>query len=221
MKASTTEPNANGKAEGGGSPLVPGPVFPGVILYPQLKPREALVAPPRQSIEGVGTAHAEPLSIPFNGVYWYWSFPEEELPATAVRKRGSPDQMSFRSTDGASLWMEAHQNLATAIALKCCRAIQVVIDNAHAQPKAVAMELMLRNNAVTGKPFLSLGTQSVLPRTAARADAATSQTLTYHIPGEMKVGKFDEVKVVFRLEWRRRDKSAKIAINRFVLIPAS
>ena len=219
LRTSTAEPN--GGADGGGSPLVAGPVFPGVILYPQLKPRAALIAPPPQSIGGAGTAHTEPLSIPFNGVYWYWSFPEEKLPATAVRKRGAPDQMSFRSTDGASLWMEAHQNLATAIALKCCRAIQVVIDNADAQPKAIGMELLLRNNAVTGKPFLSLGTQKVSPRAPANADAPIAQTVTYDIPSEMKVGKFDEVKVVFHLEWRRRDKSAKVAINRFILIPVS
>jgi hypothetical protein len=163
------------------------------------------------------------LSIPFNGVYWLWRFPEDGLPASAVRKYGNPDAMGFRSTDGSSLWMEAHQNLGTAITLKCCMAIQVVIENADLQPGTVAMELLLRNNTVAGKPYASLGARNVSARTdgKAAAPAPLSQTLTYHIPDQVKLGKFDEVKVVFRLEWKRRDQSAKIAINRFVLVPAS
>jgi hypothetical protein len=219
-RASANQPDASGGREGGGSPLVPGAVFPGVILYPQLKPVVTLVAPPTKALAGSGTKPAEPLSIPFNGVYWLWRFPEDELPATAVRKYGNPDEMGFRSTDGSSLWMEANQNLGKTITLDWYSAIQVVIDNADAQAKAVAMELMLGNTAVEGRPFISLGTQNVSARTVGKADVPVSQTLTYRVPDQMKLGKFDEVKVVFRLQWLRRDKSAKIAINRFVLVPA-
>jgi len=221
LSTSTIQRDASKEQEGGGSRLMPGDVFPGVILYPRLKPRVTLIAPPPQALAGPGTSHAEPLSIPFNGVYWLWRFPEDGLPASAVRKYGNPDAMGFRSTDGSSLWMEAHQNLGTAITLKCCSAIQVVIDNADLQPGAVAMELLLRNNAVAGKPYASLGACNVSARADVKAAAPLSQTLTYHIPDQVKLEKFDEVKVVFRLEWKRRDQSAKIAINRFVLVPAS
>jgi hypothetical protein len=54
---------------------------------------------------------------------------------------------------------------------------------------------------------------------AMKQDTPVSQTLTFRIPGEIKLNKFDELKVGFRLKWWREDRSAKIAINRFVLVP--
>ncbi len=207
------------KKEGGGSPIVQGAVFPGVIIYPEHKTRTILVAPPSKSVMGFGMTHADPFNIPFNGVYWLWRPPDEHPPATAVLQYGNPAAMSFHSTDGSSLWMEAHQNLGNAINLDCCNAIQVVIDSAEARPDSVTVELMLQNTSVTGKPSVSLGFQDITKRVAMKQDTPVSQALTFRIPGEIKLNKFDELKVGFRLKWWREDRSAKIAINRFVLIP--
>jgi hypothetical protein len=207
------------KKEGGGSPIVQGAVFPGVIIYPEHKTRTILVAPPSKSVMGFGTTHVDPFNIPFNGVYWLWRPPDEHPPATAVLQYGNPAAMSFHSTDGSSLWMEAHQNLGNAISLDCCNAIQVVIDSAEARPDSVTVELMLQNTSVTGKPSVSLGFQDITKRMAMKQDTPVSQTLTFRIPGEIKLNKFDELKVGFRLKWWREDRSAKIAINRFVLVP--
>jgi hypothetical protein len=207
------------KKEGGGSPIVQGAVFPGVIIYPEHKTRTILVAPPSKSAMGFGMTHVDPFNIPFNGVYWLWQPPDEHPPATAVLQYGNPAAMSFHSTDGSSLWMEAHQNLGNAISLDCCNAIQVVIDSAEARPDSVTVELMLQNTSVTGKPSVSLGFQDITKRMAMKQDTPVSQTLTFRIPGEIKLNKFDELKVGFRLKWWREDRSAKIAINRFVLVP--
>lgn len=218
-KVSTPQPADAKKEMGGDSPFIRDSVFPGVILYPELKPRTILVAPPPQLVAGRGTENSDPLSIPFNGVYWLWRPPGEQPPATAVLKYGSPSVVSFHSTDGSPLWMEAHQNLVKAIGLNCCRAIQVVIDDADSRRDGVVVELMLRNTTVAGKPFVSLGTQDVSEGLDPKLTAPVSRTLTFRIPDQMKLGKFDQLKVSFRLEWWRGDKSAKIAINRFVLVP--
>lgn len=217
-KTSSPEP-ADANKEGGDSPFIHDAVFPGVILYPELKPHTILVAPPPQLMEGSGTDRSDPLSIPFNGAYWLWRPPGEQPPATAVLKYGSPSAVSFHSTDGSPLWMEAHQNLVKAIGLDCCKAIQVVIDDADSRRDGVAVELMLRNTTVAGKPFVSLGTQDVSEGISPKMTVPVSRTLTFRIPDQMKLSKFDQLKVSFRLEWWRGDKSAKIAINRFVLVP--
>ena len=217
--ASANQPSDPNKKEGGGAPLIHDPVFPGVILYPEHETRTILIAPPAQAIMGSGTAQSDPLSIPFDGVYWLWQPPDHQPTAKAVPKFGNPTTVGFHSADGSALWMEAHQNLVHAINLECCSAIQVVIDNAETQPKGMALELMLRNTAVTGKPYVSLGMQNISEQHGVHSNFPVSQTLTFHIPREAKLGKFDEVKVWFRLQWWRGDKSARIAINRLVLVP--
>jgi hypothetical protein len=218
-KVSTPQPADTKKETGGDSPFIHDSVFPGVILYPELKPRTILVAPPPEVMSGSGTEHSDPFSIPFNGVYWLWRPPGEQPPSTAVLKYGSPSAVSFHSTDGSPLWMEAHQNLVKAIRLNCCKAIQVVIDDADSRRDGVMVELMLGNTTVAGKPFVSLGSQDVSEGISPKLTAPVSIILTFRIPDQMKLGKFDQLKVSFRLEWWRGDKSAKIAINRFVLVP--
>ena len=45
------------------------------------------------------------------------------------------------------------------------------------------------------------------------------ETLTFFIPANTVLRAFDEVSVSFERDWRRRNLSAKIAIDRFVFIP--
>jgi len=47
----------------------------------------------------------------------------------------------------------------------------------------------------------------------------THETLNFAIPTNPAIHRFDEVKVVFRLDAFRADDGAKIAIDRFVLVP--
>jgi hypothetical protein len=215
-----SEPLDANKKEGGGAPLTHQSVFPGVILYPEHKTLTTLIAPPPSAITGSETSLNDPLNIPFDGVYWLWQPPADQPTAKAVAQFGNPTTIGFHSADGSALWMEAHQSLVRTITLDCCNAIQVVIDNAEVQPKGMAMELMLRNTAVAGKPYVSLGIQNVSEQhNNSHANGSGSQTLTFHVPREIKLGRFDEFKVWFRLQWWRGDKSARIAINRFVLVP--
>ena len=194
-------------------------VFPGVILYPEVESPHTLVAPKLTAVLGErGAASSDPLIIPFYGVYWFWRPPGLDPPSTSVLRRGSPAAHTFRSNDGSPLWMEAKQNLAFAIDLRHCGAIDVIIDNADSIPRSVALELQLRDSALPGQPFESLGVKEVVA-TGEKPTKPVPQTLRFRVPAQTTIPRFDELTVRFRLQWWRGSQSANIAINRFRLIP--
>ena len=173
----------------GGSPRVVGDVFPGVILYPETESHVTLVAPSPMLAAGYPT-HTAPDSIPFNGVYWFWRPPSDRPPASAVLRYGSPAALTFRSTDDAPLWMEAHQNLGTMISVDCCAAIEMVVESADADPANVSVELILSNTAQAGKPAVSLGAREISGPAVMTSARAVPQTLTFRIPGDTKLRQF-------------------------------
>jgi hypothetical protein len=185
-------------------------LFPGVVLYPVVKSTVRLIAPP--SLErGIMGSPSKPFLIPFEGVYWFWKFPGDRPPETAVVKQGSPAKLIFHSTDGTSLFMEAHQVLATAIDLQCCSAIEIRLENADSRPNSIEVELLIRNTRLRGRPFQPLGVHQL---TGSR-----TQTLAYKIPRATKMQAFDELTVRVHTQFWRRDQSANIAIQDFALIP--
>jgi hypothetical protein len=45
------------------------------------------------------------------------------------------------------------------------------------------------------------------------------ETITFPIPSVLRVERFDELRVIFQRALGRLDKSARVVIERFVLIP--
>ena len=64
-------------------------------------------------------------------------------------------------TDHQPIQMEAHHKLDQAIALDCCRAIQLAIRNADRYPNTIALELVLIDRDGPGAPSISLGREIV------------------------------------------------------------
>jgi hypothetical protein len=162
-------------------------------------------------VQGIPEMASKPYHIPFDGVYWFWRPPGDHPPESAVVKQGSPAKLIFRSTDGTPLWMEAHQNLVSDIPIECCSAIEVAIENADAHPDSIAVELLVSNTKLAGKPSESLG---VLALTSSGG-----QRLKFKIPRRMKMRSFDELTIRFRMKFWRRSQSASIAIQGFALLP--
>lgn len=207
----------------GGEGMVSGPkeAYSGIVLWPNKTAFTKLIAP---LLGGnmPNTRRADPLIIPFDGVYWFFKAPDLHLPANSREARGSPETFDIRSTDGRSLSMEAHQNLGTTIDLGCCSRIQVAIRNADRYPQTVAIELRLMNTALPRKPSQSLGEMQVHSTRAWKLyddRPPTTETLDFAIPPNPLIRRFNEVMVVFRLDADRADAAAKIGIERFVLIP--
>ena len=196
--------------------------FPGVILWPEIKPIPTLIAPMPQTPDGGGPpVLPRPLAIPFSGEYWMFRWPYARPPKTSFFQRGSPAALSFSSTDHRPLQMEAHHKLDQQVALSCCSAIRIEIRNADRYPNTISLELVLIDNELPGAPSLDLGHYNVTSRPDFGSDPVipVSETLEFPIPSTAALDSFDEFKVVFQRSWRRADKSAKLAIDRFILVP--
>ncbi len=190
---------------------VPGS-YPGVILWPEVKPVTVLIAPPLPGGNGYATP-AHPLSIPFGGEYWMYRFPLRRPPRNSFFKRGTPVSNSFSTTDRAPLNMEARQKLVQAIGTGCCREIRIEIRNADPAPGAIRLEMLL----VDGDLTASLGLQPL--RTSGTADAPAAESVDFPFPPSPPIEQFDQIKVIFRRPLGYAAHSARVSIERFVLIP--
>src|SRR5271157_1220391 len=195
--------------------------FPGVILWPEIKPVTLLVAPLPSTGGGYATP-AHPFHIPFGGEYWMYRWLMfKRPPPHSYFHRGTPAHLSFSTTDCWPLQMEAHQKLEQSIAIACCGKIQIDILNADRYPGTVSLEMTLVNNQFTAAATQSLGLAPVLSAPNLKADPVVpvAETLEFTVPTGGALRQFNEFQVEFRRARQRADKSARIAIERFILVP--
>lgn len=193
-----------------------------MILWPELKPVPTLIAPLPPKGEGWSrTANVRPLSIPFSGEYWMFRWPFARPPQNSYFQRGNPAALSFSTTDRRPMQMEAHHKLEQSVDLRCCSRIQLEIRNADRYPGTVTVELVLLNSELPNGRTQSLGKALVASRPDISKDPVTAvaETLDFTMPDSPAIEAFDEFKVVFLRERGRMDKSARIAIDRFILVP--
>ena len=196
---------------------VVGPVFPGVELYPEAAHRTKLVAPPPQTKTGFGAAHSDPLTIPFDGVYRFWKGPADGPPANVVVMHGSPAARFFRSTDHEIMSMEARESLGFSVDPRVYGAIEIVLENVDPFPNTVSIALRIRDSANPGKVFRSLGLARVLAAGPPDDSRPKMQTLRFAVPAS--ISSFDQLVVTYYLRGERSDRSARIAIQGFRLVP--
>jgi hypothetical protein len=140
-------------------------------------------------------------------------------PPRSVVLRGTPWKLSFSTTDHWALSMEAHQKLEQPIDISCCSRIRLAVNNADRYPHTVSLELILRD--LPGGASQTLGTEPVTSAPDLKADPGepVAETLNFTVPPEPHVKTFNEMTVVYRGDWSRRDKSARVSIERFILVP--
>ena len=214
---------AGGDRQGEALSAGPSGGYSGIVLWPKYQEVVKLVAPPISAPSSLAFgARATAVSFPFNGVYWVFKLPDVRPPFRSHIAQGSPEEFNIHSTDNRPLRLEAHQNLATLIDLSCCRAIQVTIRDADRYPGSVALELILRNTILPGKPTESLGTipvASTRPWTLYGETPTVSEVLNFNIPPQLALSEFDEIALVFQLSPSRSNFGPKIGIEKFTLIP--
>jgi hypothetical protein len=196
--------------------------FPGIVLVPETEPPKGLVAPQPRSLMALRAADfPKPSDIPFTGEYWMFKPPNVRPPQTSYLRKGTPLVLSFVTTDHRPLSMEAHQRLDHAIDLRCCRGIRIAISNIDRYPGTVTLELILIDDAAERSE--SLGTADVTSRPGGRPWTGSrfpaGETLEFTIPPSTALHEFNEIKVVFHRTSLRMDRSARISIERFVLMP--
>ncbi|MEP7367702.1 MAG: hypothetical protein ABI972_30955 [Acidobacteriota bacterium] len=222
MAATTANPpKAEAPDDDGGR--VGGGDWPGVVVYPEVE-RHAMLLPPlpnlrKDPFHGLKTP-PKPLSIPFFGAYWYFRKPYTRPPKGSPVMRGTPEKLRFLTWDGQPIRMEARQNLSTFVELSGCSSIQVVVRNADRYYGTVSIRLILVDSVKLME--WDLGEQSVTskPRPGlGGAEQSLEETLAYGLGGAGALSRFDEFRVIYRMENMRWGRSAKIGIQKFVLIP--
>jgi hypothetical protein len=195
----------------------------GVILLPERQQHTTLVPPlPAMPSTLFDAKHQNPLSIPFYGAYWFFKPPDTKPPLDSYQTHGTPAEMTFHAPDGRPLIMEAHQNLGKLIDLACCREIRIEIQNADRYPGTVAVELVLVNNREGQQGQVSLGNAPVTSAPGwltGDSDSPMRETLTFPIPAHPSIRQFDELMIRFPRKKTRIERSARIAIDRFILVP--
>jgi len=205
--------------------IVAGNSYPGMILRPELKD-DVMIVPPqarRQVFDGKPRQRrADPVSIPFYGAYWFFRASDKTLPADSLESRGDPASTSFKTTDYTPISMEARQNFGSLIDLSGCRAIELVISNGDRRPGTVAVELILSNTRLPGQPSQSLGilpVNSTLRWFPGDDRPPIAEVLSFRLPAQSAIQEFDQATIRFELRSPREQWSAKIAIEKFRLIP--
>jgi hypothetical protein len=182
-----------------------------VILIPEVQKHVTIVPPLPAMSEDVFRKDEKPLSIPFYGVYWFYRFPATRPPSDAVTMRGTPEDIRFRSHGRTPLNMEAHQNLGRLIDVSCCSRIQIAVHNSEHTPEPNRIQLILADSSGKGQPAESLGMQPV--------NGSEDQTLDFPIRPNFQLRSFDEFTLRFFRGWTQSQLSARISVERFVLVP--
>ena len=208
--------DGKGNGDGPGKPvpqftgIAPDGTFPGVILWPEARPVTRLVAPlPRGS--GMGLAAAQSFSIPFDGRYLLYQWPMMRPPATSILQRGNPAEYAYRTTNRGRLNMDAIQKFDDPVDFACCSRLRVELWNADRYPDTVALEVELDETSLGAMPVKSK------PDLAKDPVVAVLETIDFPIPAG--IAPVTELKVVFQRARVRADKSARMSIERFVLLP--
>ena len=98
--------------------------------------------------------------------------------------------------------------------------VQLEVLNADRYSGTLTLELLL-NTEHPGPVSLSLGSVPVMSRPDLTRDPVmpVRETLDFAVPAQSFMDEFTELKVVFHRARQRADKSAKVSVERFVLLP--
>jgi hypothetical protein len=199
-----------------------GTEYSGVILMLPPKPHPEIVPPVHTDDLHLAGTLANPIVIPFDGVYWYFKRPDTRPKSDARVQRGDPLKANIRSTDRLPLLMEAHQVLPTSMMIDCCKALRVELVNADNRPGAITIETWLRDTSTKAAPMLSLGSV-VIPSSNVRSISLTrspiNEALTFRFPPGARGRKFDEITLIIRPAKERALAGSQVAIQNFVLVP--
>ncbi len=192
-----------------------------MILRPDVQPIVTLIAPLSAVKHGIPSMRpAHPFVIRFAGEYWMyrWQTYNNRPPANSYFQRGSPADLSFRTVDNWPLQMEARQKLTQPIDLSCCGKVQMEIRNADKNAAGISLELFaIDDNG--GELSLGMTPVNSRPDTSKDPPDPVAETLDFAVPVSPLVGMVQEFKVAFRRIRLHSGKSARIAIDRFLLSP--
>jgi hypothetical protein len=196
--------------------------YSGVILVLPAKPHKEIVPPAPVRHVMLANAPAKPVTIPFDGTYWYFKRPDHRPKPDARVVRGDPMKANIHSTDYLPLSMEAHQHLGSYIQMNCCSELLLAVRNGDDRVGAIAVEILLKDSAAKGAPAQSLGSvvvRSSQDRHIPLNRAPVDEVLRFPFPRGPHAKQFDEITVVIQPARERERAGAHIAVEHFELLP--
>ena len=195
--------------------------YESVVLSPY--PDKKQVLPPvllHKELLAPGTTR--PLVIRFTGPYWFVQPPHSKPGPAAHQAHGTPIGVNIASINRTPLVMQAHQYLSAPVRTSRCREIQVEIENNDNTAGVISFALLLTDGTSPKKPTLYLGQQTLTssePGKFAIKQSPVFETLTFVVPENPSVRKFDEISVVLLPDSAHEFVAPKIAIQQFQLFP--
>jgi hypothetical protein len=186
--------------------------YSGVVLHEKEKPQRVAVLPMPVHNGVFGASMTHDVVIPFTGVYWLFRPPAPRPPADAIVREGTPIQSAFSTTDGTPIRMEAHQRLIPPVDIRCCDKIKVDFANGEGKPGVLYAGMVLLNTAD--------GDSS--PQSLAVLDTPLSTrtgTFEFSVPRPSTLRQFNEIEVFLYWNWMGNDRTPRVALERFVLVP--
>lgn len=153
----------------------------------------------------------QPMAFDFSGVYWVSSRARMRPSPNWLIVRESPLEYKFTKLDRGPLPMEARQQLPVTIDPGCCSQLEMTVYNADPQPQSIMLEVVLAAGDEGRARRLPLGKQ--------RVTGMGSLTLRYPIPASAEPLGANLIIVNYHLYMPRMNRSADLAIERFVLVP--
>jgi hypothetical protein len=184
--------------------------------------KKEIVAPIPEPESFLTPGSARPLTIPFEGAYWYLQAPNKRPGPEAHEAHGNPLAANVESNNFVPLVMDAHQVLGSSIRTERCREIEVEFENRDNWPGAIAAAVLLSDAASPQGQALYLGQQPIIstePGHFSIKAVPVSETLRFQIPSDAKLSRFNEITVMLLPDSGHELTGPKIAIRQFQLFP--
>lgn len=192
----------------------------GVILTPKRLPEMKSAKVPQIVLNARTPGLKNPLHIPFTGSYWFFQDPFIRPPFDSITAEGDPANVGVRSSNRKPLQMEAVQTLDEPIDARDLEKIELAMLDADPNPGTVSVELVLADTHTWGLPTISLGVERLNANPAAEnARSSRADTKNFIVPLHSHLERFNQIRLIFRLDPSRNRQAAAIAIESFLLVP--
>jgi hypothetical protein len=192
----------------------------GVILTPKRMPQVSAKQIPQLLFNRRAPGLKNPLQIPFTGSYWFFQDPFVRPPFDSIRAEGDPANVGVRSSNRKPLQMEAVQTLDEPIETREIDTIKLAMRDADQNPQTISVELVLADTRTWGIPKLSLGIERLEQSSDLMSVMVSrSETEGFTVPLHSHLERFNQIRLIFRLDPSRDRRAAAIAIESFVLVP--
>lgn len=213
-QAASGESNAAGKAAAKSAARGVGG-YESVILWPYPEKKQ-IVAPLLTQSSLLAPGSTRPLTIRFDGPYWYLQPPDQQPRADAHQAHGSPLAVGIEANNSLPLVMEARQRLSTPIALARCGSIEVDLENRDQHLGVVGVVLLLEDSSSPGHLQLDAGRLQLV---TGEPETSGLQSFRFRLPLRGSIRRFDSIAVMLLPESGHGHVAPRIAVRELQLYP--